>query len=560
MKNTSNEIGRKITPNVDLNSDLSNITENNDEALTVKNRSFCKTTIKNNSLVLNLNRSSLVVGRIKWDSNKRSHRSKLLEAGSGYFMAVINKILKRRKRATMQSIRDIIYQRVKVLALLSFSMDLFKDKRKEYFKYFIDSSKYAKRRESKESCLFSFNADSGKTPKFQLSESQLNKIDVELCIEEGLYMVNDIIVKKQKIKLINLLKLLKRPLSNNRYRTMRVASLKNNNWLKFKTVLSFSTKRINSNANIELLFNLTSVLFRNKLARYFYAFQHELKIIKNTSNHKIDSQAYKESHIIAESKAKLFTVLCNLVTKYSIGLAFDVISNSPTRIVHRKEKVVHGKVKDIRRSITPLKGINFTRKLTGQNNKSQQKLSHATNTNPEAIYRGPFKNHISRDHVKILTTLDDQPFISNSCLMMSTSDHSRIDVERKLKSSVKSKNPPIKSQRQAFKSMTHQPAYQIDSNMDKNTQRTYTNGRYIAGSKIIDSNFQESIVFKVSNITRNSETRLNEKSTHIMTLPLIKRITCPKSWNLSKGKTQNLSKKNEDAMKTINQTILTEHN
>lgn len=356
MPQTSADTRRKNSPHADTNSDLSNITEGIDEQLTVKNRVFANLTLKSKISAVRLSNSNLMIQRIRVDSRKRVQKGKLVEVGSGYFMAVFGKILKRHKRAAMQSIRDIIYQRVKVLALLSFTIDMAKDKSNKHFKIFIENLKNFSCCNSRRSDLFSFKTESGNTPKFQLSNYRSKKPHLQLRIEEGLFMLNDAIEKKLKYGAIRIIKSSNTCSPTKRHKPFNRSSLCNNP-MRSSQLTRLSNKYPTSFCNAGPLFSLTHLLFRNKIARYFHVLCHEVRLTQDTSN-KIYKRRYSK---IQKKQLKLGIDL--LYTLYAVAKrvnqrqALNAISAHKPELEIKIDRIVYGKVRQLRNSQTPRKNL-----------------------------------------------------------------------------------------------------------------------------------------------------------------------------------------------------------
>lgn len=328
-----------------------------EDQLTVKNRGRKKSESKIDLLTGKMYRTSLAVDRLKLNSGRWSDENRKIEAGAGYLFAVINKMLKRRKKLAMQSIRDFIFQRVKVLAFLSLNMDLVREKRRKNFHTFVDAVRNNKKLETVESFEYSFNSESGKTPKFQLSKDQLSKINQKLSMEEGLYIIGDLFALKHKVKAFCYLKNSKSRWYKRHIQPSGGCSLNNSQTQKSPRNNQAPRRRPVTPERARLLFNLIRLISRSRLSKYFHAFQFKLSGNQISSNHQVKNGHALKNQIDFQSRINGLNSFMKIAALKDLKTAFDEMTNFPAIVFNQSAKVIYGKVKEIKRSATPFKGF-----------------------------------------------------------------------------------------------------------------------------------------------------------------------------------------------------------
>lgn len=328
------------------------VSDNLDEQTTVKNRSFSKSLKQSVRLLNNTKKLSLAVSRFQVNLRKISGDPKLIEAGLGFLLAIAGKITKKKKRLAMQALRDIIFQRVKVLAFLSFINDFFRQKRKENFVNFVEALKSANPRDSKESAVFSFKSESNKTPKFRNSKETLRHCECKPQIEEGLYRLSDLALNKTKKKALSYIQGYKYHFDVNSNRYTRVSIQPNSLQNSY-----FNKKNRNSKMSIRnfaLLCDMIRVQLHNRLSKYFHVFKFKVlnAKIRRTPAYKPQT-GFKQETI---HQTKLLHFLCNSIMHNHFKFVFEkisVLTNKKSSIA--ESKVVYGKIKEIRRHFPPVK-------------------------------------------------------------------------------------------------------------------------------------------------------------------------------------------------------------
>ena len=354
-----------------------------------KNNLFCSMKMSvvgglssTNFIERKLPRGNRTVNRQSLALRAKNEKVKVKIRATGRLIDILGMTIAKRNALLFTSIRDFIFQRIKTVAFLLFLRDFFELKKQKIFtdcfsELFEESCfDFIEFRQSKISDYIS-----EQTPKFFVSREDIKDCCKSPKAEEALYVLMDFLTRKMKHKAFSLLnkaspyKGQMSPVKSKRMIKQYSQPIKG--FFKGHFNLVSSSVDAMKYENMKFLLNIISILIGNKKLKYSQIFYFLLR--KNLQQERHREEAYKLIQSRAKTIGKIGFIILKKRFNEQIKVGFDKILNYAQTSSLRRSSVVYGRIKDLRRSITPSNNSSsqfFFRKSTNKSRSSLKRNSY----------------------------------------------------------------------------------------------------------------------------------------------------------------------------------------